>query len=277
MQAKMKVGVVGATGRVGHHAVEVLRERGHDVMPMARSLGVDVATGEGLAEALKGVDYVIDAASWHSPDQDAATQFFLDATRNLQTMGRQAGVKGLVVVSIIGIEHFSGGYYAAKQAQERAMLEGPLPVRLLRAAQFHEFVAPLVDWGRKGDRSFVQKMRTQLVSARTVAEALVDLATDPAFGETPLNAPILEIAGPRVERLVDVARLLVAHRGDPVQVEEAPDTALSGAGDPDKALYESGALLPSPHAMLAGPTFREWVAAGERQPGSLVHTEGARI
>jgi uncharacterized protein YbjT (DUF2867 family) len=277
MQATMKIGVVGATGRVGHHAVEVLRERGYDVVPMARSLGINVATGEGLAEALQGVECVIDAASWHSPDQAEATKFFLDATRNLQTLGHSAGVRRLVVVSIIGIDRFTSGYYAAKQAQERAMLEGPIPVRLLRAAQFHEFVAPLVDWGRRGDRSYVQKMRTQLVSARTVAEALVDLATDTALGETPRNAQILEIAGPREERLVDAAILLVSHRGDPVQVEEASDTALSNAGDPDKALYESSALLPSSHAVLAGPTFKEWVEAGERQPGSGMHAQGAVI
>jgi uncharacterized protein YbjT (DUF2867 family) len=266
MQPAMKIGVVGATGRLGHYAVEVLRERGYDVVAMARSTGVDVATGEGLTEALSGVECVIDAASWHSPDQAEATAFFVDATHNLQKFGQRAGVQRLVVVSIIGIDHFTSGYYAAKQAHERAMLEGPIPARILRAAQFHEFVAPLVDWGRKGDRSYVQQMRTQLVSARTVAEALVDLATEPKFEAMSSNAPIPEIAGPREERLADAARLLVAHRGDPVQIEEAGSSAVSAADDPDKYLYEAGALLPGPHATLAGPTFKAWVEAGEREP-----------
>jgi uncharacterized protein YbjT (DUF2867 family) len=249
--------------------VEVLEERGHDVVAISRATGVDVVTGEGLAEALEGVEGVIDAASWHSPDQEAATAFFLDATRNLQKFGRLAGVQRLVVVSIIGIDQFSSGYYAAKQAQERAMLEGPIPVRVLRSAQFHEFVGPLVDWGRQGDRSYVQKMRTQLISARTVAEALVDMATAPTFEATVPGTPIPEIAGPREERLAEAARLLAAHRGDPVQIEEVDSSAVSDAGDPDNCLYESGGLLPGPHATLAGPTFQEWVEAGEREPGSL--------
>ena len=51
----------------------------------------------------------------------------------------------MVVVSIIGIDRFSGGYNAAKVAHEKAMLSGPIPVRVLRAAQFHEFVEQLVD------------------------------------------------------------------------------------------------------------------------------------
>jgi uncharacterized protein YbjT (DUF2867 family) len=71
-------------------------------------------------------------------------------------------------------------YGAAKVAHERAMLSGPIPIRVLRAAQFHEFVEQLMGWGRRGEVSFVPKMRTQLVAARTVAQALAKLATDNA-------------------------------------------------------------------------------------------------
>ena len=56
----------------------------------------------------------------------------------------------MVVVSIIGCNRFTTGYNAAKVAHERAVLSGPIPVRLLRAAQFHEFVAQLVEWGQVG-------------------------------------------------------------------------------------------------------------------------------
>ena len=62
------------------------------------------------------------------------------------------------------------------------MLAGPIPVRLLRAAPFHELVAQLVEWGTHGEVSYLPKMRTQLVAARTVAEALADLATRPGTG-----------------------------------------------------------------------------------------------
>ena len=149
-----------------------------------------------------------------SPEQEAATKFFTTATRNLQGAGARAGVRRMVVVSIIGIDLFTAGYMAAKVAHERAMLSGPIPVRLLRAAQFHEFVAQIVEWGRRGGVSDVPKMRTQLVAARTVAEALAGLATDRDSAHTPgsAGATIPEIAGPREESLVDMAGLLVAAR-----------------------------------------------------------------
>jgi uncharacterized protein YbjT (DUF2867 family) len=255
MNARGKIAVAGATGRVGRHVVDLLEGRGHDVVGISRSLGVDVVTGEGLAEALAGVETVIDAATAASPEQQTATEFFTASTRNLQQLGEQAGVERIVVVSIIGIDRFTGGFLAAKKAHEQAMLAGPIPVRILRAAQFHEFVAELVDWGRQNGVSYVPNFRTQLVAACTVAEALVALATVPDSAPAGAGpAPIREIAGPREERLVEMARLLVARRGDPVRIEGADNPA-----DPDRDLYEQGALLPGPHATLAGPTFEEWL------------------
>jgi uncharacterized protein YbjT (DUF2867 family) len=250
MQKTRKIAVAGATGRVGRHVVDVLKERGHEVVPMSRAAGVDVITGDGLTEALGGVDCIIDVATGPSPEEEAATAFFTTAARNLHEAGERAGVARMVVVSIIGCDKFTGGYGAAKVAHEKAALSGPIPARVLRAAQFHEFVEQLVQWGTQGEVSYVANMRTQLVAARTVAEALVDLATDEGSGST--QTPIPEIAGPREEQLVDMATLLMARRSDPVKIEGVSDPAYG-------AIYETGALLPSPHAILAGPTFEEWL------------------
>ena len=177
MSAPKKIAVAGATGRVGRHLVDILEAQGHEVAAMSRSRGVDVITGEGLAEALSGAQVIVDAATGPSPDEQAATEFFTAAGRNLQEAGEQAGVERIVVVSIIGSDRFTGGYGAAKIAHEQAMLSGPIPARVLRAAQFHEFVAQLMEWGARGDATYVPKMRTQLVAARSVAEVLADLAT----------------------------------------------------------------------------------------------------
>jgi hypothetical protein len=65
------------------------------------------------------------------------------------------------------------------------MLPGSIPVRILRAAQFHEFVPQLLEWDRQGEVSNVPSMRTQPVAARTVAEALADLVN----GSAPLDDP----------------------------------------------------------------------------------------
>jgi nucleoside-diphosphate-sugar epimerase len=93
MQAPKKLAVAGVTGTVGHDVVDVLKNEGHDdVVGMSRSLGVDVVSGDGLAEALAGVECIIDVATQPSPDQQAATEFFTAATRNLQEAGVRAGV-----------------------------------------------------------------------------------------------------------------------------------------------------------------------------------------
>ena len=252
MQAKNRIAVTGASGRAGHHAVELLAARGYDAVPISRSDGVDVITGSGLAAALVDVDAIIDLATWPTPDREAATQFFETSARNLHDAGREAGVRRIVVASIIGADRFSGGYNAAKVAQEEALRSGPIPVRVLRAAQFHEFVGQFVEWGRQGDVIYLPKIRTQLIAARSVAEVLVDLAVDEA--STPADADALEIAGPRVEDLVEVASLLAARRGDPARVE-----AVSDSSDPDAALYETDGLLPGPGAIVAGPSFEEWL------------------
>jgi uncharacterized protein YbjT (DUF2867 family) len=255
MQRSTKIAVAGATGRVGRPVVDILESRGYDVVPMSRSLGVDVITGEGLDQALAGVDTIIDAATGPSPDQQSATEFFLTSARNLQEAGERAGVRRVVLVSIIGIDEFEGGYNAAKLAQEQAHQAGPIPVRIVRAAQFHEFVEELMRWGTQGDVSYVWNMRTQLVAARTVAEALVDLATAPdAEFEA---AETTELAGPREERLLEAARLLAARRGEGLRVEEQP----LDPSDPDSERYANGTALPGPNAKLAGPTFEEWLEA----------------
>ena len=245
-----RIAVAGATGRVGRHVVDVLNENGHEVVAISRSNGVDVITGDGLAAALDGVESVIDTATGPSPEQAAATEFFTTAARNLQEAGSRAGLRRMVVVSIIGAGKFTAGYGAAKVAHERAALAGPVPARILRAAQFHEFVEVLMEWGRQGDVCYLPRMRTQLVAARTVAEALAALAVSPE------GAPVAEIAGPREEYLADMAALLAARRGEQVKIE-----AVSNPADQDDALNSSGALLPGPDATLAGPTFAEWLDA----------------
>jgi len=255
-----KIAVTGATGRVGSPLVEILEQRGHEVVPIARSTGVDVVSGEGLDEALLGVDTIIDTATGPSPDQEEATAFFTASAPNLQRAGAAAGAKRIVVVSIIGIDKFQGGYNAAKLAQERTLLDGPLPVRIVRAAQFHEFIGQLVGWTIQDGVANVPEARVQPVAARVVADTLADAAEEPEVE----NGTITEVAGPREERLADAAAVLFASRGDLIEVREARESVLvPGADDPDAAAYAEGAVLPNPGAKLAGPSFEEWLATPE--------------
>jgi hypothetical protein len=226
---------------------------------MSRTTGVNVITGEGLADALVGVDAIIDLATSPNPDEAEATEFFTTSATNLHIAGAAAGVKRLIPMSIVGIDPFTHGYQVSKRRQEEALLAGPVPVRIARAVQFHEFVGQLLDWARQGDVAYVPKYRIQPAAARSVAEALVDLALDPDAAKPGL--PHFDIAGPQEENLVDLAVDLTRARGDATQIQ-----AVSDESDPDTHLFESGALLPGPDAVVVGPTFADWLAAGEQVP-----------
>jgi uncharacterized protein YbjT (DUF2867 family) len=245
----MKIAVAGATGRLGRHITDVLTERGHQVAAIARATGVDIITGEGLDEAVTAAEVIIDAATSPSPEQRTATDFFVTAAHNLQQAGLRAGVRRAVAVSIIGTDTFTGGYGLAKIAHEQAWRSGPIPVRIVRAAQFHEFVSQLLDWGTQGDVAYVPEMRTQIVSARAVAEFIADVATS-GDGQD----GTVEIAGPREENLIDLATRLAERRGRPSNVE-----GVRNPDDPDADLQATDGLLPGPGARLAGPTFEAWL------------------
>jgi uncharacterized protein YbjT (DUF2867 family) len=236
----MNIAIAGASGRAGRHVVDVVRERGHEPVLIARAHGIDLITGEGLAAALDGVDVIIDVATGPSPEEAPATEFFLTATRNLQA----SGAKLIVMASIVGIDRIPPvDYNAAKLAHERVLREGPVPARILRATQFHEFVPQLMQWGDRGDHIEVPDGRFQPVAARNVAERLVELATAE-------DGPALsEIGGPREERLPALADRYSSARGDgrPVRGVDA------GPG------YAGDVLLPGADTLLVGPTFEEWL------------------
>ena len=89
-----KIAVAGAAGRLGRHVVEMLGAGGHEVVPISRSAGVDVITGDGLDGALKGADAIIDVTAGPSSEQRAATGFFTTAAANLQQAGERPGWPG---------------------------------------------------------------------------------------------------------------------------------------------------------------------------------------
>jgi uncharacterized protein YbjT (DUF2867 family) len=89
-----------------------------------------------------------------------------------------------------------------------------------------------------------------VITGEGLAAALASLATRPGTA----GAGYTEVAGPREESLVEMASLLAARRGYPSNVEGVTDQS-----DPDHELNVNGALLPGPDAILAGPTFAEWL------------------
>ena len=128
MSAPKKIAVAGATGRVGRH------RRGHPRGPRATRSWRSRARAASTSSPARAwprrwpaSQVIVDAATGPSPDEQAATEFFTTAARNLQEAGERAGVERIVVVSIIGSDRFTGGYGAAKVAHEQAHAVGPDP------------------------------------------------------------------------------------------------------------------------------------------------------
>lgn len=240
------VAVVGATGTLGRAVVRVAREAGHGVREIARSTGVDVLTGAGLAEALEGVDAVIECLKPPTYEADGASAWFTAALRSLGEHSRAAGISRTVAVSIVGIDEMQDyGFYRAQRAHEEAVREHCPGAVVVRATQFHDFVGTKLR--RVEDHLEIIDVSSQPVDTRVVSELLLERAVAVAA------EPLAQIAGPRPENTLDQARRLLAARGD--------DTPVRGV--PASASMSRGAMLPGSEVPTAGCTYDQWLAQHE--------------
>lgn len=245
----MRIAVAGATGTVGHLVVRVAEERGHEVVPLSRSAGVDVVTTQGLDAALRGADAVVDVLNTPSVLRQPAVAYFEATTRNLLAAEVRAGIGHHVALSIVGIDGVDAGYYAGKLAEERRVAAGPVPFSLLRATQFHEFADRFLRMARLGRLALVPVGLLRPVAASEVAARLVHAAEDGPGGR--LN----DLAGPRDELLTGMVGRLAAAEGDPVRPVEL---RLPG---PFWRGLRSGVLRGGPDADRGVEPFDAWLAA----------------
>jgi uncharacterized protein YbjT (DUF2867 family) len=135
--------VTGGTGALGREVVKQLREAGHRAIVFSRKPGEgpdwrqgDLATGAGIAEAVRGARAIIHAGSATTqPRRYAATD--VEGTRRLVQEAAKAGAGHLVYVSIVGMEGVNYPYYRYKLAAEQVVKEAIVPWSILRATQFH--------------------------------------------------------------------------------------------------------------------------------------------
>ena len=76
----MKIAVIGGTGLIGSQVVKILNASGHEAVPHSPSTGLDLLTGQGLPEALKGAGVVVNLTN--SPTFDDASPSFFQTTMN---------------------------------------------------------------------------------------------------------------------------------------------------------------------------------------------------
>ena len=252
----MKVAVAGGTGTLGTPLVAELARRGSEVLALSRTAPrelpegaahrrVDLSAGDGLAEALTGVEVLVDAANTSPSRGDELVAI----TRRLLDAAAGANVRHFVGVSIVGCDRVPTSYYKAKVRQEEAIAAGQVPWSLLRATQFHN----LLDWAFGAAARWrllpTGSARLQPVDVRVVAARLAEAAHSEPAGRLP------DLAGPEVRTLSELAHAWRAARGRRLLPLRIPMAGRIGRPLRDAALCD-------PRAAAGGPTFEEWLAGG---------------
>ncbi|OBJ53593.1 SDR family oxidoreductase [Mycobacterium asiaticum] len=248
----MKILVVGGTGLIGSQVVANLTEQGHEAVSASPSSGVNSLTGEGVAEAMTGVDAVVDVSNSPSWSDEDVLNFFTTSTRNLLEAERAAGVRNHVALSIVGLTRAGdSGYMRGKIAQERVITESGAPYTIVRATQFFEFVDGIADSLTDGDTVRAPHAAFQPIAAADVAAAVIRAAT-----AEPVNG-VVNIAGPEKAGMDDFIRNRFAATGDPREVVTDPDARYYGT------VLEEETIVPiDGEDVTIYPTrFSDWTAA----------------
>jgi uncharacterized protein YbjT (DUF2867 family) len=250
----LKVAVVGGTGTLGKMVVRELVGRGDEVRVLSRSEAnglpegathrrVDLASGEGLGDALTGVECVVEAAN----SRKRAQEVLVEGTTRLLEAEAAAGVRHHVAVSIVGCDRVPMAYYSAKVAQEEAVVAGSVPWSLLRATQFHQ----LLDWAFAGAARFgvvpTGSARIQPIDPVVVAQQLAEAVHADPIGRLP------DVAGPELRTLGELARTWRSARGRPRLPLRIPMVGRAGRALRSGGLCDSGAAV-------SCRTFAEWLA-----------------
>lgn len=248
----MKILVVGGTGLIGSQVVANLTGQGHEAISASPSSGVNSLTGEGVAEAMAGVDAVVDVSNSPSWSDEDVLNFFTTSTRNLLEAGRAAGVRNHVALSIVGLNRAGdSGYMRGKIAQERVITESGSPYTIVRATQFFEFVDGIADSLADGDTVRAPHGAFQPIAAADVAAAVTRAAT-----AEPVNG-VVNIAGPEKAGMDDFIRNRFAATGDPRQVVTDPAACYYGQVLDDDTIVP----IDGEEVTIYPTRFDDWMAA----------------
>lgn len=245
----MKIVVIGGTGLIGSKIVGQLREQGHEALAASPNTGVNSVTGEGLEQALKGASVVIDVSNSPSFEEEAATRFFRDSTRNLLAAEARAGVGLHVALSVVGTDRLlESGYFRAKQAQERLIQASTAPYSIVHATQFFEFAKSIADFSTQDDVIRLPPVLIQPIAAIDVASAVVAVALSPAVNGT------VEVAGPAEMPIATFVRARLEASNDRRKTVIEPDALYFGIRLTERT------LLPATGARLGATTYERWLS-----------------
>lgn len=245
----MKFVIIGGTGLIGSNVCKNLQDQGHEVIAASPSTGINVITGEGLADALKGADVVVDVANSPSFEDHAALHFFETAGHNLFAAEKVAGTRHHVALSVVGTERMlDSGYFRAKMAQEKLIKASGVPYTILRATQFFEFIGAIAYSGREdGNTIHLTSAALQPVASVDVAAALTAIAQ-----KAPINQTV-EVAGPDRRPIVEFVSEYLKHTKDPREAVSDDTVPYFGAPINDKS------LTPGDNPIVGATRFEDWL------------------
>ncbi|KQV17702.1 NmrA family transcriptional regulator [Pseudomonas sp. Root329] len=245
----MKFVVMGGSGLIGSKVCKNLQDLGHEVISASPSTGINVITGEGLADALKGADVVVDVANSPSFEDHAALHFFETAGHNLFAAEKVAGTKHHVALSVVGTERMlDSGYFRAKMAQEKLIKASGVPYTILRATQFFEFIGAIAYSGREdGNTIHLSSAALQPVASVDVAAALTAIAQ-----KAPINQTV-EVAGSDRRPIVEFVSEYLKHTKDPREAVSDDTVPYFGAPINDKS------LTPGDNPIVGATRFEDWL------------------
>ncbi|MCX4612833.1 MULTISPECIES: SDR family oxidoreductase [Streptomyces] len=242
----MQVAVIGGTGLIGSQVVKILNAAGHEAVPHSQSTGVDVISGQGLDEAMAGVDVAVNLTN--SPTFDDASLAFLQTSMdNLLAAADKGGVGHFVILSIVGTDQVPElDYYRAKALQEKILADGPIPSSIVRATQFMDFMDAVPSWTADADSVRLPATPIQPSASKDVAAAVAEVAAG-----TPLNG-IHNIAGPEIFPLDELGRITLSHKGDHRTVVTDPTAGMFAV--------VKGDVLTDKNAHLAPTRYTDWIS-----------------
>jgi uncharacterized protein YbjT (DUF2867 family) len=244
----MKIVVIGGNGLIGKKTVAILRKKGHDVVPASRSSGVNTVTGEGLKDAMKGADVVLDVSNAPSWEDQAVMEFFDTSTRNLLAAESEVGVKHHIALGVVGTDRLQeSGYFRAKEVQEKLIKSGKTPYTIVQATQFFEFVGGIADSATIGNTVHLSTAPMQPIAADDVAEVMAETCT-----AAPINGTV-EIAGPDRLRQDELVAKYLKAANDKRQIEASRDALYYGLKLNDQS------LVPGAGGKLTPTHFDEWL------------------
>lgn len=220
-----KIIILGGNGKVGRRLTGLLKERGHQAVPVSRSSALrfdwhDRSTWEPV---LVGAEAVFIVGPGSARDWSGLLADFLGTAD-------RAGVRHAVLLSARGVEFLPGG---AVDLAERTLAAGPVPWTVLRPAHFAQNFTEAMFVPVDGVITApVGDAAEPFVDVRDIAEVAAEVLAERTFlGER------IALSGPAAVTFEEAAAALSAASGTEVRYESEEPAAhaarLRAAGTPE--------------------------------------------